>query len=630
LSSNLTQYIFTDHANKSQSINTPESDYEDGEIALINDHNDLLINQDEDNESAAGFNHTVSGRTSQSISVIPEDTIDQRTANEPDTEIITEARKLAVDHSFKHPDPEYDGTWSTEHNLHWYGNEYTDHRGNWSHYRLLCEEANQWRAGQPIPIVQAIRKLAQGEARYPTPNSLTKENHLWRTFTGCEYPELAALDNTTGIYRSNSPDTWSMVSLIYRGTEHSNNKTNESSSKTVSKSPRDVPNDNADTRMYEKPRTPGHDIYAINETSQNDTRRPIPTSRKDQPRENAEVEDTNTTRRTTVKKSNSDCKRCLENTKINKSAHDRVLIKMRYRENKHTYEPSCIDYTTNYVMHTKKYWTKVDFYEDIYKRCEHEAEDRFPFTKFKDVGIEYTFKRAHIRYRAHTGEEVMITKKATHKKVGKLPEPKHIKKDLSKNRGYDYDGMFEVTFFVTIDTEVAITKNLTYRDDLLAQRIKKIVSQKRDYQNLDAMAKIMLAVSDYTRSGWTKEGKFTKFPYPQLDDPFEKLLTNPKEDQVKGPDELGLRHLMTNPPRRALLGKPPGLPTREDPDYVNKPFFNDYATAGLINPAYRAYTRMTSPPPWRSTITSRHEEELKTKKMRENINPPRTHRSYHC
>ena len=154
---------------------------------------------------------------------------------------------------------------------------------------------------------------------------------------------------------------------------------------------------------------------------------------------------------------------------------------------------------------------------------------------------------------------------------------------------------------------------------------------------MEIIAKIMLAVSDHTKSSWREEKK-VKFPYPQLDDPFENLIGKDQEGTKPITDEQfpSGPPAMINAPRRAILGRPPGLlpkPStsfmRDEPAFQQRqPVFNEYAHQ-FAGPAHgRRYPAILAPPPWKINSTSRYEEEMKTKKMRENDNP-RTHRSYH-
>jgi hypothetical protein len=175
------------------------------------------------------------------------------------------------------------------------------------------------------------------------------------------------------------------------------------------------------------------------------------------------------------------------------------------------------------------YWTEKHFFDSLYDDCLKRTWFTFPFAQFKEVQIKYKLKPKMIEYKSTEDELVVVTANAKQSQLERNPLPTHGEglPDVESKTQY-YEAVFVVTMTVKVDTTEAVKKQILYRDDLLTQRVKDIMSSRMyDRSPMAAAGALMIAAAAYEKDRYFTSGndRWTQSPpYPSIKEPMENAM----------------------------------------------------------------------------------------------------------
>jgi hypothetical protein len=249
------------------------------------------------------------------------------------------------------------------------------------------------------------------------------------------------------------------------------------------------------------------------------------------------------------------------------------------------------------------YWQETSFYTKMTREADILVPNTFPFHCFREIGLKFTLKPVLIKYEGDTGENFFLRYDQIHdqKRLEVLAPPKH--KREPHLQGYEpqtFDGIFSFVMECTYDYKPVIQRQLLYKDDIFAQRLKNILNTRDKLMDsqFGKLAKIMYAFEEYQRD-FDKQSDKIEPPYKPLNQPFAGLTTNPAplplhyhSESSSPPKEKKAAPAEKSAPDKARRKKPAKTPepvttppeTRQQRQILPQEDFQTYATTPVYPP----------------------------------------------
>jgi hypothetical protein len=185
----------------------------------------------------------------------------------------------------------------------------------------------------------------------------------------------------------------------------------------------------------------------------------------------------------------------------------------------------------------QNYWQEQAFYIKLFRTAEQEVYNAFPFVTFRDVGMKCETTVLQVKYIGDDGKMNMLKAKHAQKQdwLDQLNPPQHA--CVAHEEGYDprfFDGIITITMSCHVDPQPVKNRQLLYNDDLFAQRLKNIVSQKdrMSESHFGKLAKIIYAFDEHQRMSFDKITSKDEPPYKTVSKPFRKLGADVSPDKL--------------------------------------------------------------------------------------------------